>query len=173
MANELWMKEYYTLVDIVKDYDQRQFLVKGWGVTLSLAALSLGFQSGHFGMFLVACVSGAGFWILEGILKQFQMRYYYRMREIEVVNYERASEREEGSRTSTPLIDWSWSKAKQFYLGRETGVPPPPRRYGKFKGYSYPWLGALVALPHVISVAVGGTLFFLGLLGVLGEAWKL
>lgn len=38
--------EYTKLLDIVNGFDQRLLTVKGWGVTLSLASLGLGFQQG-------------------------------------------------------------------------------------------------------------------------------
>jgi hypothetical protein len=39
MSEDFLAKEYFALEDIVKDFDKRLFTVKGWGVTLSLAAL--------------------------------------------------------------------------------------------------------------------------------------
>jgi hypothetical protein len=50
--------------------------VKGWGVTMSLLALAWGFQHQHYGLFLVAALSGLAFWLLEGVVKQHQMRFY-------------------------------------------------------------------------------------------------
>jgi hypothetical protein len=37
------LKEYYALLGTVSDVDARQMVIKGWSVTLSLAALGLGF----------------------------------------------------------------------------------------------------------------------------------
>ena len=51
------LKEYYEILKIVGDFDGRLMTVKGWGVTLSLAALGLGFQYGRYGLFLVASLS--------------------------------------------------------------------------------------------------------------------
>lgn len=34
------LKEYYVILKIVGDFDARLLTVKGWGVTLSLAALA-------------------------------------------------------------------------------------------------------------------------------------
>ena len=39
-------KEYYALLGVVSSYDGWLLIVKGWSVTLSLAALGLGFQQG-------------------------------------------------------------------------------------------------------------------------------
>ena len=63
---EALLREYYEILKIVGDFDGRLLTVKGWGVTLSLAALSLGFQQSHYGLFLVASLSGLGFWLIEG-----------------------------------------------------------------------------------------------------------
>ena len=38
------MTEYFKLVDLVRDVDQRLLTIKGWGVTLSLASLGFGFH---------------------------------------------------------------------------------------------------------------------------------
>jgi hypothetical protein len=67
--------------------------VKGWGVMLNLAGLAWAFQNSHYGLFLVAALSGCGFWLIEGIMKPHQMRYYLRMWEIEVLQYERSTAR--------------------------------------------------------------------------------
>src|ERR1700730_40333 len=81
MSEDFLMKEYFTLQDIVKDFDQRLITVKGWGVTLSLAALGFGFQFQHYGFFLIAAVSGIGFWAIEVAIKRHQTRFYIRIRE--------------------------------------------------------------------------------------------
>lgn len=80
--------EYAQIVDIVSAFDQRLLTIKGWGVTLSLASLGLGFQQNHYGLFLVAAVSGLAFWLVEATTKMHQMRYYPRMGDIELIAYE-------------------------------------------------------------------------------------
>src|SRR5271155_3758715 len=80
--------EYAQLVDIVSAFDQRLLTIKGWGVTLSLASLGLGFQQNHYGLFLVAAVSGLAFWLVQATTKMHQMRYYPRMGDIEFISYE-------------------------------------------------------------------------------------
>lgn len=72
MSEGFLSKEYFTLEDIVKDFDQRLITVKGWGVTLSLAALGFGFQFQHYGFFLVAAASGIGFWAIESSIKNIK-----------------------------------------------------------------------------------------------------
>jgi hypothetical protein len=162
------LREYYEILKIVGEFDGRLLTVKGWGVTLSLAALGWGFQYGHYGLFLVAALSGLGFWLIEGTMKRHQMRYYLRMREIEVLQYQRSPD--ESVRTlSSPRIDSSWSYAGVLYEeGREAADHPVPIR-GPLKSYRLAWFFPHVFLPHLVSVLAGLTLLVLGVRGVLGQ----
>lgn len=168
MTEDFLSKEYFTLVDTVKEFDKSLITVKGWGVTLSLAALGFGFQYQHSGLFLVAAVSGLAFWAIEGTMKRHQMRYYVRMREIEVLIFDLPSS--ESSQIPSPQIDWSWTIAPKYFKGTIEGAPPRPERYRKDSFYSLSWLGPHVFLPHAISVVVGGVLFILGVSHILGIA---
>jgi hypothetical protein len=80
-------REYYAILGVVSTYDGWLFIVKGWSVTLSLAALGLGFQQRHFALFALAAVTGAAFWYTDGLMKGCQYRHYVRMREIEYIAY--------------------------------------------------------------------------------------
>ena len=153
-------KEYYSLFDVVNDFDKRLITVKGWGVTISLAALATGFQSQHNGIFLVGCITGIGFWYIDGAMKRHQMRYYVRMREIEVASH--------NSGQAGPRIDWSWTYAPRSY-SREKYVPQPPTPYSKpYFFYTFSWLSLNVAFPYLISVVGGFVLFLLASAGGLG-----
>jgi hypothetical protein len=105
-------KEYYALLDVVSKYDGWMLIVKGWSVTLSLAALGLGFQQRHYALFAIAAVTGAAFWYLDGLMKGFQYRYYVRMREIEYSSYRLNSVILGGlykeEKISAPRIDMTW-----------------------------------------------------------------
>src|SRR2546423_9362592 len=103
--------EYAKLVDIVTSFDQRLLTIKGWGVTLSLASLGLGFQQNHYGLFLVAAASGLAFWVLEATTKMHQIRYYPRMGDIEFIAYELFRVEAPSGPASSPLIDWGWYPA--------------------------------------------------------------
>jgi hypothetical protein len=155
-------REYFALVDIVKEFDRNLLTVKGWAATVSIAALGLGFKEGHYGIFLVALLGGFSFWTIDAALKLHQMRYYLRMREIEVITA--------GSRpTGSPLqIDWTWSIAPDYFLGKREGPPPPPTRYTRQRLPYLFWLLPHVALPHAIAVVAGAGLFKLGADGSLG-----
>ena len=134
-------KEYYALLDVVSNYDGWLLIVKGWSVTLSLAALGLGFQQRHYALFFLAAVTGAAFWLLDGLMKGFQYRYYVRMREIEytsyLINRVRLGGDEYGdSEISAPRIDMTWSF--KGYLVNEKGNPlplPPSTWWGRMLGF--------------------------------------
>jgi hypothetical protein len=170
------IREYFTLVDLVTSFDQRLLTIKGWGVTLSLASLGLGFQQDHYGLFLVAAVSGLAFWIVEGTTKFHQMRFYPRMGDIEVAMFDLYRVDTPAGPVSAPLIDWSWfTSRRRLRGGPSRGDPRVPVRwpddrpltpFGRF--IHHPGWFAHVMFPHLVSIVVGGTLFLLGLLGYLG-----
>jgi len=170
------MTEYYRILDIVAEFDQRLLTVKSWGVTAALATLGLGFQQDHFGLFLVAAAGALAFWIIEGSVKVHQMRYYPRMGDIEVLAHELYGENTVNGVASSPLIDWSWHTASpRLGGGASKGDPRIPlpwpdmhqkpdvttRRGAHRLVMLYPH----VALPHAIVVVLGALLFILGLGG--------
>ncbi len=165
--------EYYKLSDLVGAFDQQLLTIKGWGVTVSLAMLGVAFQQRHYGLFFVVAISGIAFWIVEAITKVHQMRFYPRMRAIEVICYDQFGVSSESEKLSSPLIDWSWQLGSQECRSRRSqGVDPnkpqryvstsPPTRLGRVwqltRTVRYPH----VALPHAMSVVAGLTLFILG-----------
>ena len=157
------LQEYYEISKIVNEFDKRLMTVKGWGVTLALAALAWGFKENHYGIFLVAALSGLSFWLIEGAMKRHQMRYYFRMREIEVLFYQNVAKDTE-RKLSTPRIDSSWSYAGIVYTTKMEGKPVyyPKMRQGPMKSYRIAWLFPHVWLPHGVSVIAGLVLFILG-----------
>ena len=165
---EALLKEYYEILRLVGEFDGRLMTIKGWGVTLSLAALAWGFQYGHYGLFLVAALSGVGFWLIEGAVKRHQMRHYLRMREIEVLNYQRAAE-ENAEAFSSPRIDTSWSYARVLYTGKGEREHEPTPAIGPRKSYRLAWFFPHVFLPHVVSILAGLALLIFGILGSLGK----
>ena len=168
MNEEALLKEYYEVYKTVNDFDKNLLTVKGWGVTLALAALAWGFKDGHFGLFLVAALSGLSFWLIEGTMKRHQMRYYQRMREIEVIRYDQAEE-EKAKAVSSPRIDSSWSQAGWLYSGKGSTDYHPIIYPGPRKSYQWAWFFPHVAFPHVVSVVAGIALCLLGLCGKLGK----
>lgn len=168
MSDDALRTEYYELLKIVSEFDGRLMIVKGWGVTLSLAALSLGFQQSHYGLFLVAALSGLGFWLIEGTIKRHQMRYYLRMREIEVLQYQRSGEESERA-FSSPRIDSSWSSADGLYKGNQPSEYQPMAIQGPRRSYRLAWFFPHVFLPHFVSVVAGLTFFLLAIFKFLGD----
>jgi hypothetical protein len=164
MAEPIEEREYFAIVETVGAADQRLLTIKGWGVTLSLVALGLGFQYRAFGFFIVALVSSISFWVLEAAVKRHQMRYYPRMREIEVRRYTEAIEAKQP--LSAPRIDWSWATADALL---RTGIAPSqgPTPSGKSRAYGWMWLAPHVAFPHVITLGAAAILLALALAGQL------
>ena len=167
--------EYAQLVDIVSAFDQRLLTIKGWGVTLSLASLGLGFQQNHYGLFLVAAVSGLAFWLVEATTKMHQMRYYPRMGDIEFIAYELFQVPTPSGPASSPLVDWGWYTARLRvrrlkHPDRRKLNPREPQPWPETgEGRSAPpWLFPHVMLPHLVAVLMGTVLFVLGLLGLFG-----
>jgi hypothetical protein len=164
--------EYYKIADTVASFDQRLLTIKGWGVTFSLAAIALGFQQNHYGLFLVAAASGVAFWFIEGSTKLQQMRYYPRMGDIEVAAFDLYHADTEHGAISSPLIDWSWYTAwPRLRGGNSKGDPRVPRRWKDIndKPGKSPLRFAHVALPHLVAALLGAVLFCLGLAGVFGR----
>src|SRR5262245_38685040 len=119
--------EYAKLVEIAGAFDQRLLTIKGWGVTVGLAALGAGFLKDHFGLFLVAAASGLAFWLLEATTMRLQIRHYPRMGDIEFIAYELFGVRPPtGPPASSPLIQWGWHTADQRL--REAPSKGDPRR---------------------------------------------
>lgn len=160
MSDDFEQQEYFALVKVVNDFDQRLLTIKSWGVTLSLVALGLGFQYGAYGFFLVAAASSLAFWLLEGAVKRHQMRYYPRMREIEINRYLAAGE---SQAISSPRIDWSWEQAPPILRGKATvGSNVAVSSCTRTRWYDLSWLLLQVQFPHVITFLVGTVLFLLG-----------
>ena len=165
------MAEYFKIADVVSQFDQRLLTIKGWGVTLSLASLGLGFQQDHYGLFLVAAVSALAFWIVEGSTKLHQMRYYPRMGDIEVSAYEMYGVDHSSGRLSSQLIDWAWHTARPRVRGGEERDPPQkPRRWPEVNPTPgrHPLLLPHTVFPHLVTAVVGTVFFILGLAGALG-----
>src|SRR5215831_21085605 len=184
-------KEYYALLGVVSSYDGWLLIVKGLSVTLSLAALGLAVQQRHYALFLLAAVTGAAFWVLDGLMKGYQYRSYVRMREIEYTAYLINAVPLGGEyghlKISAPRIDMTWpfegysvNKANepqpipppwwQRILGHGEERKPddwrgkePLRRKPEeiYKDLRNRWWLLNVMLPHALAVGLGGLLFII------------
>jgi len=152
-------REYYALADSVSGYDGRLMIVKGWSVTLSLAALGLGFQQQHYALFALGAATAAGFWFLDALMKGHQVRTYSRMRDIEVAAYElNAVELGDLGYVSAPRIDVSWGYRGQVPDWRTAA----PRRRTPAEVQlvlRLRWVMPHVFLPHLVAVILGAALF--------------
>lgn len=131
MLREDLTKEYYAVLEVVLNFHGRLITVKGWSVTLSLAALGLGFQQRHYVLFLLGAVTGAAFWWLDARMTRFQYRYFTRLREIEYTAYlinRVPLDYTDGPREiSAPRINLTW-RFKGYPVNKDTGKPLPRRR---------------------------------------------
>jgi hypothetical protein len=167
-------QEYYALLKTVAEADGRLMTVKGWSVTLSLAALSFGFQSQHFALFGLGAATALAFWFLDALIKGHQLRYYSRMRDIEVAAYE-LNNLTLGAlgRQSSPRIDMAWGFPGKKGALDWRGDPPErrtPERMRRLLAWRFVW--ANVMFPHVLAVLLGVMLFFAAAQGWWGlAAW--
>ena len=159
--------EYQALIKVVSDFDGRLTAIKGWSVTLSLAGLGLGFQQGHYALFLLAALSGLAFYVVDAVTKRQQIRYYARMREIEVVAYALNAVDLDGIVASSPRIDWSWSHADRSDA-RTLSAPEPMSAADVRRRLRRAWGQGHVLLPRVLAVVLGGGLFVAAVAGLAG-----
>jgi hypothetical protein len=68
-------------------------------------------QQKHYGLFLVAAISGLAFWLLEATVKMHQICFYPRMRDIEVIAYDLFGVGGHNGPVSSPLINWGFDTA--------------------------------------------------------------
>lgn len=165
-------REYYAILDVVSAFDGRILTVKGWSVTLSLAALGLGFQQQHYALFGLAAATALGFWYIDVLLKGYQMRYYPRMRDIELAEYHlnRLPLPELGT-VSAPRIDMSWG----YHAGRtqpdwRTDAPTRRDALEIRRMMARRYVRANQLFPHLVAVVLGVALFIAALADAPGLA---
>jgi hypothetical protein len=80
---DLIKQEYFKLQDFYEDFDKRIQGIKGWSITIALAAIAAGlnYKNEYLGLF--ASITSIIFWIIETIWKIFQYHYKPRIEEIE------------------------------------------------------------------------------------------
>lgn len=159
--------EYESLIKVVSEFDGRLMLVKGWSVTLSLAGLGLGFSEEQYAFFALSSVSAIAFWCLDWVTKRHQMRYYRRMREIEVAAYHLNHLRLGGRVISSPKVDWTWGfpwKGTDKFPDKPVQRNAPNVRRLLRRA---PW-ALNVLLPHIVAIVLGLVLFVLAVLETPG-----
>ena len=90
---ELLKLEYFKLQDFYEGFDNKVQTIKGWSVTISIAAITVGFSYKNEYIWLLATLTSLVFWILEAKWKAFQYYHHGRIAEIEEAfkqdNYEK------------------------------------------------------------------------------------
>jgi len=149
-------KEYYAVVGIVSAFDQRLMTIKGWSVTISLAALGFGFSRSHYALFGVAAVTGAVFYIIDILTKRHQLRYYPRMRDIEIAALElNQIELKSGKVLSAPRVDWTWSlPAEGSKDSRDERPKQRTQETTREMLRKVPVMGNVI-LPHIVAIVLG------------------
>jgi hypothetical protein len=165
--------------------------IKGWSVTLSLAALGFGFKEQSYALFALAAATGLAFWFIDVLMKRYQLRYYARMRDIERAMFELNRVRlSDGRLISAPRIDMTWpfsGKRKRVMEDQEGNKPNKPKKPKEWKEDDWrdepperrspekvrellrrPLWMPQVAFPHVAAVLLGTALFIAALANVPG-----
>ncbi|WP_028023232.1 hypothetical protein [Enterovibrio calviensis] len=108
--------EYFTLIDIIGQYDGYLMMIKGWSITVGITIIGYAFQQGNKSILLMCIVSSLCFYLMDAKFKEYQVSYYPRMKAIEycVDSPYRISERELNMPTSCEIfkIDRSWTETK-------------------------------------------------------------
>ena len=106
-------KEYFKVVDIISQYDDRLMIIKGWSITVGIALIGYAFTQKNKFLLVLCMIAVLCFAIVDAKFKEYQVCYYDRMAQIE-----RCIERKEIDnkvRCISPAINGSWKEAKSFF----------------------------------------------------------
>lgn len=81
---ELLKTEYFKLQDFFEGFDNKAQTIKGWNITICVAAIALGFTYKTEYVWLLAAATAIVFWVMEGKWRVLQMSFIPRIEEIEV-----------------------------------------------------------------------------------------
>jgi hypothetical protein len=141
--DELLKDEYLHLQSVIESFDGRMLTIKAWSVSFSLAAFGGAFATGAAEVLLIASLSAAMFWLIEGLWKTFQYAHYKRAVVIETYFAE------QGQAAEVPPMQIGSSWQVQWKRGGK-------RRLFRLMRWPH------VYLPHAV-------VFGLGILLYLGE----
>ena len=137
-------------------------------MTLSLASIGLGFQQQHYALFAIGAVTGICFWLIEAIAKGHQVRYYPRMRQLEVWSAAATDLLIADQRVSAPRIDWAWTAAGRADPAAALNESPrelTSSEIERMRRQTF-WLPH-VFLPSLLAAAGGLLLFILAAAGAI------
>lgn len=141
---DLIKDEYVMLQGFYQDIDERCLTIKGWSITVGLAALGGGFVYSEV-LFWGAALSGLLFWYLEGHWRGLTFFFTRRILEIEAAVQDGREEE------LTPLqVYHSWERTYAAHGGQTL----------RYMRKDATWL------PHVFISLVGAALYFLKTSGV-------
>ena len=75
--------EYLHIQSVIESFDGRMLTIKAWSVSFSLAAFGGAFATHSAEVLLIASLSAAMFWLIEGFWNTFQYPHYNRSVKIE------------------------------------------------------------------------------------------
>lgn len=135
------LDEYYKLSAIIQSYDSYFVSIKAWGVTVSGAAIGVGFsRGGPVAVFIVALALSLAFWFTETSFKLLQLGHFGRILQLE-------DALREGTDIPSPEIYRGFDK----------------KRKKDFK--SFLWLRVLfyphVMFPHILFVVLSAVYIYI------------
>jgi len=139
---EFIRQEYFHLQEAVEKFDEKELVIKGWSVTLSMGGIGVAFLRGASELCLLSAAAALLFWYVDALWKCFQQAFYFRIRTIE--DYMHGDLKEP---FVFPAIYHSWG-----YGWRKTSM-------------NRVFFWSHVALPHVAVVIFGILLWILSFLG--------
>jgi len=143
--NAFLKDEYLHLQKVIEDFDGRAVTIKAWSISFSMVAIG-GALATHAPLaLLVASVSAALFWLIEGFWKTFQDAYFERAYRIE------AFFAGDGDDLVPLQISRSWHQR-----WKRSGS----RRLWRIMSWPH------VALPHAAVLLVGLVLYALHIFGI-------
>jgi hypothetical protein len=86
---ERLIQEYYSVAGFVQAYDGHSLSIKSWGLTVTGAAIGIGFsadlldQASRIGVFGIAFILSVAFWLTEVEFKLMQQAHVYRQSVLE------------------------------------------------------------------------------------------
>jgi hypothetical protein len=147
-------QEYYHLANYVQGYDAHFLLIKSWGITVSGAAIGVGFSTDlagtdrQIGLFLIAFVLSLAFWITEVSFKLIQLAHIYRQSLLE-------TSLREGKRLPTPAILESYGQGMAFDRKRKRWQAVMSWRHVMLPHALVAALSLVLVVYHVVDRFVG------------------
>ncbi|MFN8321252.1 MAG: hypothetical protein U0T74_01220 [Chitinophagales bacterium] len=123
---ELIKLEYFKLQDFFEGFDNKAQTIKGWNITISIAAIAIGFSYKNEFIWLLAAMTSVVFWVMEGKWRVLQMSFVPRIQEIETAfkldNFEKIIPLQMSTHRYHELFIYRTNTARQM-VTRVTMIP--------------------------------------------------